>query len=81
MREIKIKAVLNGWTVQVGCQTVVYINQGALLNDLGDYMKNPNAKEKEFIDSAINKRLMTEGCLPPDAVGAHIPVANFCEPR
>jgi hypothetical protein len=61
VREIKIKAALNGWTAQVGCQTLVYVDQQALLKDLGEYMADPKAKEKVFVEAAINKRLLTEG--------------------
>lgn len=67
MREIKIKAALNGWTAQVGCQTLVYTDQQALLKDLGEYMTDPKAKEKAFAEAAINKRLLTEGCPTPEA--------------
>jgi len=72
MRTVTVTAVLNGWMVKVGCQTLVYSDQKSLLKDLGEYMANPQAKEKKFISSAVNKRLMecpqvaAEPCRPPD---------------
>ena len=72
MRTVTVTAVLNGWMVKVGCQTLVYSDQKSLLKDLGEYMANPQAKEKKFISSAVNKRLMEcpaipeQACRPPD---------------
>ena len=81
MREIKIKAALNGWTAQVGCQTLVYTDQQALLKDLGEYMTDPKAKEKAFVDAAINKRLLTEGVPCAEMTAPDQPTMNaVCAP-
>ena len=89
MRTVTVTAVLNGWMVKVGCQTLVYNDQKSLLKDLGEYMANPLAKEKKFISSAVNKRLMEcpqvreEVCRPPDCP-PQAQTANIratCEPR
>jgi len=58
MRDVKITAVLNGWIAKVGCQTLVYINKEDLIWDLGEYMDNPKAKEKEILETAVNKYLV-----------------------
>jgi hypothetical protein len=59
MRSVTVNAVLNGWTVQCGCQTLVYTDADKLVGDLRDYMNDPKAKEKAMIESAVNKRLMS----------------------
>lgn len=58
MHDLSIKAVLNGWTVKVGCQTMVYSSLDALITDLREYLTDPEAKEKAVRQSAINKRIL-----------------------
>jgi len=58
MRDVTISAVLNGWIARVGCQTLVYTDKKQLLKDLGEYMANPSAKQKKFVETAVNKRMM-----------------------
>ena len=77
MRDITVHAVLNGWTVKVGCQTLVFNDRKTLLKDLGEYMANPLVKQKKFVEAAVNKILMDgpqetpvapcgpPSCLPP----------------
>ena len=57
MKELKINAVLNGFTVKVGCQTVVYTDIPTLVKDLREYFKDWDKKEKELVAGALNKRL------------------------
>lgn len=68
MRSVTVNAVLNGWTVQVGCQTLVYTDPDKLTGDLRDYLRDPKAKEAAVIESAVNKRILTEGCPTPPPV-------------
>jgi len=65
MRIVTIHPVLNGWTVKVGCQTVVYTDKSKFLKDLGEYLTDADAKEKKFIAGAVNKKLMN-GCPVPN---------------
>lgn len=60
MRSVTVNAVLNGWTVQCGCQTLVYTDPDKLVGDLRDYLNDPKAKEKAVIESAVNKRLLQD---------------------
>lgn len=60
MRSVTVNAVLNGWTVQCGCQTLVYTDPDKLTGDLRDYLRDPKAKEKAVIESAVNKRLLQD---------------------
>ena len=50
MHDIKIKAVLNGYICQVGCQTVVFGSRKKLLKELDRYLNNPAAVEKEYLE-------------------------------
>lgn len=58
MRSVTVNAVLNGWTVKCGCQTLVYTDPDKLVGDLRDYLNDPEAKEKAVVESAVNKRLL-----------------------
>lgn len=71
MRDVCIRAALNGWMVQCGCQTLVYTDADKLIQDLREYMQDPEAKEAEVVKSAVNKRLLrdipqTAGVAPPN---------------
>lgn len=48
MREVVIRKVLNGFIVQVGCQTVVFQNKTELLVELSNYIDNPAEMEKKY---------------------------------
>lgn len=60
MRSVTVNAVLNGWTVKCGCQTLVYTDPDKLVGDLRDYLRDPKAKEAAVIESAVNKRLLQD---------------------
>lgn len=56
IRDIKIRPVLNGFIVDVGCQTIVYDDKAKMISDLSLYYQNPKAFEEEFMRTrAINK--------------------------
>jgi hypothetical protein len=48
IRDINIKAVLNGYVVQVGCQTVVFSTRTDLILALNSYLENPEQTEKQY---------------------------------
>lgn len=54
-RPLSIVAVLNGWIVTVGCQTVVYTSRELLLADLNTYMQFPRETEERFLHHAVNR--------------------------
>lgn len=54
-RPISITAVLNGWIVTVGCQTVVYQDRNQLTSDLDAYLKDPDATEARVLRTAVNQ--------------------------
>lgn len=56
-RPVKISFALNGFVAEVGCQTLVYNDRSALLNDLSSYLDNPEATEKRFRETAINTKV------------------------
>ncbi len=61
MREIIIRAALNGWIVQVGCQAVVYLDRELMFSDIKEYMDNPSKKEENFLKTATNRHLCDQG--------------------
>jgi Fe-S-cluster formation regulator IscX/YfhJ len=58
-RPVQIAAVLNGWIVSVGCQTVVYQDRSQLITDLDQYLRDPDSTEKRFLETAINHNIVT----------------------
>ena len=50
MRDVTITKVMNGYIAKVGCQTLVYETQGALLGALGEYLSDPEGTEKRMIE-------------------------------
>jgi len=68
MRSVTVNAVLNGWMVQIGCQTLVYTDPDKLTGDLRDYLRDPKAKEAAVIESAVNKRLLQDTPQPTPEV-------------
>jgi hypothetical protein len=55
MRDFKIKPVLNGFIVEIGCQTVVFTNMSTLVSELLRYQANPHMVEREYQRNAVNK--------------------------
>lgn len=52
MHEIRIRKVWRGYIAQVGCREIVYSDSldevRTMQRDLGEYLENPQAKEKEM---------------------------------
>lgn len=48
MRDVKISKVMNGFTVGVGCQTLVFESRDGLIAALDAYLRNPEEVEKQF---------------------------------
>ncbi len=61
MREVRIEPVLNGWIVRVGCASVVAMSKEAMLSEIGRYIDDPEAVEKEYAANAVN-----QGTYQPD---------------
>ena len=83
IREIKIKAVLNGYVVNVGCQTLVFQSRQALISELDSYLDQPDLVEKRYRDTALNKDILNVPA-PQEATAntPEMPVdAPRCEPR
>ena len=56
IRDITIHAVLNGFEVKVGCQTVVFTDITEMLKEIKRYLKNPETVEKEYLEKALNAK-------------------------
>jgi hypothetical protein len=81
-RPITIAAVLNGWIVTVGCQTVVYQDRNQLTSDLDAYLKDPDATEARFLKTAVNRTLTLGGAIaapPPATMSEAAPSRDFLE--
>lgn len=53
MHDVSITKVLNGYSVIVGCQTLVFQTQENLLKELKRYLDNPEIVEKEYCQKGI----------------------------
>lgn len=58
MYPIAIQAVLNGFKVKVGCQTLVFNDPDTLCRELRRYLLVPEQVEKDWRENAINKFLI-----------------------
>lgn len=59
IRDLKISAVLNGYVVTVGCQTVVFNSRPDMLKELDRYLDKPEEREAYYRQHAVN----SEKCL------------------
>lgn len=50
MRNISIRKVMNGFIVDVGCQTLVFETHERLLIELRRYLENSETVEKEYTE-------------------------------
>ena len=48
MRTVSINKCMNGYIVQVGCQTLVFNYAEAMLGELDKYLKDPEGVEKAY---------------------------------
>jgi hypothetical protein len=70
IRDIKIKAVLNGFIIECGCQTLVCEDVDRLTKSINAYFKNPEVVEKEWINTSINsKHTSPQVCVELPTVG------------
>jgi hypothetical protein len=60
IREAHIKAVLNGYIVTIGCQTVVFPSPAALASAICEYYTEPTETEKRYRETALNKALLND---------------------
>lgn len=65
MRQFSVTPVLNGFIVAIGCQTVVFESNSALLDAIRDYLHDPEGTERSFLDSALHPLKTYAGVAPP----------------
>ncbi len=58
MYDVNIKAVLNGWIIKVGCQTVVFSSKKTMFKEIGLYLTDPNGVEENYRKNAVNSELL-----------------------
>jgi hypothetical protein len=62
LRNISITTALNGFIVNVGCQTVVFDSRKKLLKALKAYLEDPEKFEEEFVkEKGFNHRHTMDG--------------------
>lgn len=83
MRRIVITPLLNGYSVEVGCQTVCFESKTRLVSELSRYLDNPGEVEAEYLKNAVNKAYRGEypvGELNPAPVENREPDTQGTEP-
>lgn len=63
--KVVIRPVLNGWRVQCGCQEVVFDDRTKLVQELDEYLRDPESVEKRYLGTAVNRTLAVP--VPPEA--------------
>lgn len=76
MRDLTIRAVMNGYIVTAGCQTLVFGTRQELVRELDRYLADPAAVEKEF----IRKYGMRFAAMPPGYADTPTPPRPCNEP-
>lgn len=75
-REIIIRPVLNGFVVQVGCQTVVFDSPAKLVEELTNYLQHPKETEENYRRLSCNRDLLEGPALTPGEPRTAREVAN-----
>lgn len=77
LRRISIEPCLNGFIVNVGCQTLAYTSVDKVILDLNNYLRNPDETEKRIIENeGINKQHTLNTQLGVDNFVAELRRAN-----
>ena len=58
MFAVRINTVLNGWVVEVGCQTLVFVDRACMLTAVEQYLTAPDASTKRFLTESVNANLV-----------------------
>jgi hypothetical protein len=69
MKNITITPVLNGWRVLCGCQEVVFDDRTKLVKELDEYLRDPEAVEKRYLTTAVNRAYTNAVPRPPETCG------------
>ena len=57
IRTLTIETLLNGFTLQCGCQRLAYTSTEEMLKDIGDYLKDPVTTEKRIlVEKGFNRK-------------------------
>lgn len=51
---LTIRPVLNGWIVEVGCQTIVFNELRRMASDIVDYYRDPEGVTKAYLSNRLN---------------------------
>lgn len=56
IRPFTVTPVLNGYLVSIGCQNLAFTSKAMLTDTIKAYLDDPEAVEKDFIESGINSK-------------------------
>lgn len=59
-RDVIIKPVLNGWVVEVGCQTLVFSDGSWMLEKIQEYLDDPDAATEWWLKHATNAKFFRD---------------------
>lgn len=78
IRKFTVIPVLNGYVVEIGCQTAVFTSVNDLTNAIGTYLRSPKETEEKWRATALNSAYFS----PHDNEATPAPPqdTNICPP-
>ncbi len=64
MKSFHIKPVLNGYTVDVECSTVVFTSKESLIENIKEYLEDPHKMESKYKKNSLNSKHFFDKCEP-----------------
>jgi len=58
MYELTIRPALNGWIVRAGCQELIFSDREFMLNQVNEYLQQPDVVEKRYREGATNAKIL-----------------------
>lgn len=58
MYELTIRPALNGWIVRAGCQELIFSDREFMLNQVNEYLQQPDVVEKRFRETSVNAKIL-----------------------
>lgn len=55
MKEVRVRPILNGFVVAVGCAEIYFLSIEELCVEIARYAKDPDRIEKDYLLNAVNK--------------------------
>ena len=62
IRKFTVKPVLNGYIVEIGCQTIVFHSKKRFLKEVEMYLDNPDGRERYWLKHGVNSGVGSGEC-------------------